>query len=117
MEFNNPLKKILRQKLRSESPEPEKILWERLRQRRLAGFKFRRQYGIGRYIADFYCPAKRLVIELDGAQHLEPEVLKSDADRTVYINQFNIKVIRFWNHEVMHNLETVCDEILRALEA
>lgn len=116
MIFNDPLKKSLRQKLRSESPEPEKILWENLRQRRLGGFKFRRQYGIGRYVVDFYCPAKRLVVELDGSQHAEGEALEYDAERTDYFKAFNIKVLRFWNSEVANNIEVVCDEILRGLE-
>ena len=117
MKFNHPIQKILRQRLRAESPEPEKLLWERLRQKRLAGFKFRRQYGIGRYIVDFYCPARRLAVELDGAQHAELEAKEYDKARTAYINSFNIGVLRFWNTDVMNDIDTVCDEILYHLSS
>lgn len=113
--FQNPKKKDLRQHLRNNATESEQILWQRLKGKQF-GHKFIRQYGIGRYIADFYCPAVRLVIELDGAQHAKKEALEYDLARTAYFKFFNIKVLRFWNSEVMNNIEGVCEEILRELE-
>ncbi len=90
-------------------------MWSRLRGKQLDGYKFIRQYGIGRYIVDFYCLAKRLVVELDGAQHAQEWALVYDAERTAYFAGFNIRVVRFWNNEVMHDLDSVCDTILEKL--
>jgi very-short-patch-repair endonuclease len=116
MIFNIFSHKTLRQKLRNEVTVVEQLLWERLRRKRLEGYKFRRQHGIGRYIVDFYCPTQKLVIELDGAQHAEVEALEYDAIRSAYIEGLGLKVIRFWNSDVMNDLDVVCDEILLELE-
>jgi len=81
----------------------------RLRDRRLMGFKFRRQYGIGRYIADFCCPEKRLIIELDGECHNNR--IEYDQVRTQFLEQKGYLVLRFRNEEVMNNLNLVCIRI------
>ncbi len=84
-----------------------------LRARRLGGFKFRRQFPIGDYIADFCCYERRLVIELDGGQHAERD--KSDRPRTEFINRERFRVLRFWNSEVLTETEGVLEAILGAL--
>ena len=71
------------------------------------GFKFYRQYSVGRYILDFFCPAKRLAVELDGGHHAEDIHKQQDTTRTAYLVQNHIHVLQFWNNEVMQNLEGV----------
>ncbi len=82
----------------------------------MAGKKFYRQYSVGRYILDFYCPEIRLAIEVDGSQHYSQEGKKYDVKRTTYLNNFNIRVIRFTNLEVLQNLYGVCQEIHEIIE-
>jgi very-short-patch-repair endonuclease len=93
--------------LRRQATPAEKILWEYLRDRRLLGLKFRRQHPLGTYIVDFYCPAFRLVVEIDGEIHRYQEV--DDQARTDQLEEKGYKVIRFWNFEVEQNLDTVLD--------
>jgi len=97
--------------LRRMSTDAERSLWSVLRNRRLAGLKFRRQHPIGPYIADFYCEQKRLVVEVDGGQHT-PE---RDDDRTVWLARHGIRVIRFWNIDVLRNRDGVVAMILQEL--
>ena len=84
--------------------EQEVILWSVLKNNKW-GYKFRRQHSIDRFVADFFCPAKRLIIELDGSQHLDNK--EGDQERTNYFESLGIKVIRFWNSEVKNNLNGV----------
>ncbi len=81
--------------------QEETILWSVLKNNKW-GYKFRRQHSIGNFIADFFCPTKRFIIELDGSQHLDN--LEYDKERTEYFENLGIKVIRFWNREVRDNL-------------
>jgi very-short-patch-repair endonuclease len=90
--------------LRKSSTPQEVILWSRLRRSAL-GFKFRRQHSIGPYIVDFYCPEKRLVVELDGWQHNEH--VEYDTGRTAFLESLGLSVLRFWNDEVNKNLDDV----------
>ncbi|RUL64047.1 endonuclease domain-containing protein [Dyella dinghuensis] len=99
--------------LRSAATDAENHLWRYLRRENLAGFKFRRQYPIAGYIADFVCIPLRLVIELDGGQHLNAS--KYDATRTRDIEACGFRVIRFWNDDVLLRTESVLEEILRKL--
>ena len=78
--------------------------------------KFIRQYGVGKYVVDFYCPALRLVIESDGGQHLDPENLVYDEARTEFLNSLDIKVIRFYDNEVMNNLDGVVESIIQTIK-
>ena len=94
--------------LRKQPTSAEKILWEYLRDRRLLGLKFRRQHPLGTYIVDFYCPAFRLVVEIDGEIHRYQEV--DDQARTDQLEEKGYKVIRFWNFEVEQNLDTVINQ-------
>ena len=97
--------------LRHNPTDAEKKLWQALRSRQLAGCKFRQQVEIDGYIVDFLYPAKRLIIEVDGGQHT-PE---RDARRTTFLESQGFTVIRFWNNEVMENLDGVWSEIEAAL--
>lgn len=94
--------------LRKNQTKEETVLWNLLRRNQL-GYKFKRQHSIGIYIVDFYCPSKRLIIELDGVQHLDNK--EYDTERTNYFNSKDIKVIRFWNSEILKNISYVIDKI------
>lgn len=107
--------KIMRQagELRKESTPAEQKLWSKIRDEQL-GVKFRRQHAVGNYIPDFCSPKAKLVIELDGSQHLEQE--EYDKERTEFLEAQGYKVIRFWNNDVMNNIEGVILAIMNALE-
>ena len=96
---------------RKTETETERILWEALRDRKLHGFKFRRQHPISDFIADFYCHECRLIVELDGKYHNVKEQIQYDNGRTYELNELKIKVMRFTNEEVVKNLEHVVGEI------
>jgi very-short-patch-repair endonuclease len=97
--------------LRAEQTPAEHILWEELRNRRLDGIKFRRQYPVGSHILDFVCIDRRLVVELDGAHHAEADQARYDQERTAHLEQYGYRVIRFSNNAVLSNLDTVLDQI------
>ncbi len=101
--------------LRQQSTDTEHLLWRALRSRRLQGHKFRRQHVVGPYILDFYCPAAKLAIEVDGGGHAEPEQQAHDQVRTRFIEARGIRLLRFWNHDVLRLPEAVLGEIDRAL--
>lgn len=109
---NVPQLKQRRVELRKNQTPQETILWAQLRQHRL-GFKFKRQHSIGPYILDFYCPDRKLAIELDGSQHLENK--QYDNERTVYMSDFGIRIIRFWNNEVNTDIVGVMESISKQL--
>lgn len=95
--------------LRSTSTNAERKLWKHLRGHQLEGLKFRRQHPIGPYVADFCCLEIGLVIELDGSQHAR--LTDADARRTAYLGQHGFRVLRFWNPDVLSNVEAVVDAI------
>ena len=99
-------------RLRREATEVEKILWRVLRDR-LAPWKFRRQHPIGNRIADFACPVRKLAIELDGGQH--GERMAEDEQRTAELARHGYRVLRFWNNDVLDNLDGVLEKITCAL--
>ena len=107
---NDPLLKERRKILRNNSTKQEVILWGQLNQNRL-GVKFRRQFGIGPYIIDFYNHEHKLVIELDGSQHYKESGLDYDKERDNYLASLGFRVIRFSNYEIDANLESVLLEI------
>jgi len=88
-------------------------MWKHLRNRRLDGWKFRRQHPIGKFIVDFVCLEKKLIVEVDGGQHAQN--LESDAKRTEYLRQKGYRILRFWNNEVLQETEPVLNSILLAL--
>ena len=110
---SNPNTRIHAIELRKELTPAEGKLWSRIRSDQL-GVSFRRQHAIGNYIPDFCSPKSRLIIELDGSQHLEQE--EYDKERTKYLESQGYKVIRFWNNDVMNNIEGVILAIMYALE-
>ena len=105
-----PLKGF-RKQLRNNLTPAEATLWKVLQNKQLEGRKFRRQHSIGKYIADFYCPSEKLVIELDGAGHFTPEGEAHDLKRDSFIKELGITVLRHENRDVYNNLEAVLDEI------
>ncbi len=100
--------------LRRDSTDAEQRLWSVLRDRQLGGDKFRRQTPIGPYIVDFLCMQRRLVIELDGGQHQQRA--DSDQERTEFLETLGYRVLRFWNHDVFDDLESVVDAIRLELQ-
>ena len=96
--------------LRKEETKAEKILWEKLRNNNL-NVKFRRQHPFDMYILDFYAPAIKLAIELDGSIHNSKEAKEYDKERTEYLELKKIEVIRFWNSEIENNLESTIKKI------
>jgi very-short-patch-repair endonuclease len=100
--------------LRRNQTEAERLLWSRLRNRRLAGYKFRRQHPVAGFVADFACPDAGLVVEVDGGQHLTEA--EADAARSQSLAEAGFRVIRFWNNQVLTETEAVLAEILRALQ-
>ena len=102
---------IFAKQLRQQQTDAEQLLWQVLRGRNLNGFKFRRQYPVGGYILDFYCYEASLAIELDGGGHNTEEQFLYDTERTKALIGAGIKVVRFWNHDVLNSLEAVLEEI------
>ena len=100
-----------RKELRNNCTPQETLLWSKLKNSQ-TGFKWRRQHSIGGYIADFYCPSKRLVIEIDGSQHFEKDGQEYDEIRTKFFEGLDIKVLRFTNAEINTNIEGVMKKIM-----
>lgn len=89
----------------------ELTLWEELKEKKLDGRKFRRQHSIGHYIADFYCPSEKLIIELDGQHHFTLEGQLNDKERDAHLGLMNIKVLRFENKLIFENMTEVLNQI------
>jgi very-short-patch-repair endonuclease len=111
--FNRKETLKYRRDLRKPLTKEESILWGKLRGKRFMNLKFYRQYGIGPYIADFYCPALNLVIEADGSQHYWPGNREYDRIRKEYMQSIGVTTIRFSNREIRENLS----EVLTAIAA
>jgi len=101
-------------RLRRNQTDAERVLWLRLRDRRLNGLKFKRQMPIDRYVVDFCCSEARLIIELDGGQHATR--MAEDTNRTKVLDAMGYLVLRFWNNDVLQNTNGVLEEILNTLE-
>lgn len=101
--------------MRHPQTPAEATLWRALRNRQ-TGFKFRRQHPIDRFIVDFYCAQAKLLIEVDGASHLQPNQEEYDKVRTKYLEELGYKVIRFTNDDVRYNTHAVAGEILQTVE-
>jgi very-short-patch-repair endonuclease len=108
------LSKRLQRTLRNEMTNAEKALWRVLRSRQVLGLKFRRQHPFGDYILDFVCLENRLVIEVDGGQH--GERANEDEIRTLNLLTAGFRVLRFWNNEVLQEIDAVKEQIWRAVE-
>ena len=105
--------KLLARKLRQQATDAEKLLWKHLRGGRLAGYKLRRQVVIEPYIVDFVCFEPKLVVEADGGQHMEQ--MEYDLERTEFLQARGYEVMRFWNHEILTDIECVLEQIQNRL--
>ena len=100
--------------LRANMTDAEQRLWYRLRAHRLEGIKFKRQVPIGRYVADFACMDRKVLIEVDGGQHVASD---SDVERTKWLEHQGFRILRFWNNEVLNETNAVLEIILAAVIA
>jgi very-short-patch-repair endonuclease len=98
--------------MRRHPTNAEEVLWGALQKKQVAGLKFRRQHPVGRFVLDFYCPARKLVVEVDGAVHDAQQ--ERDAERTRLLEAYGYRVLRFRNEEVMHDLPSVVARIAAA---
>jgi very-short-patch-repair endonuclease len=112
---NNPIADAAKE-LRKSQTEAEKRLWFKLREKQLCGAKFRRQEPIGKYIVDFVSFENKLVIEIDGSPYKKTEIKRNDRLRTLWLQSEGFKVLRFWNGEILNNLEVVIKRIKRNLK-
>jgi very-short-patch-repair endonuclease len=113
MKQSTPVIRDRARQLRRNQTDAERKLWARLRSRELCGFRFRRQYPIGPFITDFCCFEQRLVVELDGGQHAEQT--EADQRRADLLTRHGYRVFRFWDNEVMQNIDGVLQRIAEAL--
>ena len=102
-------------RLRKNRTDAERVLWGRLRRKQLDGMRFRQQVSLGSYVVDFLCPEQRLIVEVDGGQHALATL--ADSQRTAWLESRGFRVMRFWNNDVLTNLDGVIDSILAALRA
>lgn len=108
---NKPELKVFRRDLRSSSTPAEVRLWKYLKGKNVDNLKFRRQHSIGNYIVDFYCPSKKIAIELDGEIHQNIAIEQHDVEKEKYLNSVGIKVLRISNKVVFENIELVLEKI------
>ena len=108
--YNANLKQRSRQ-LRKNMTDAERYLWAKLRRKQLKGYQFYRQKPIGDYIVDFFCPRAKLVIEVDGSQHLSDEMIEYDRIRDDYLSSHGLRVLRFTNTEVLTHIEGVIESV------
>ena len=109
--LSTAIRRAAAKKLRANTTPHERMLWRALKELPMEGTHFRRQAPIGRYVVDFLCPAKRLVIELDGGHHNEDATAKRDSERQAWLEQEGYRVVRFWNSEVTADLNAVLERI------
>ena len=112
----NPNLKYISRRLRKETTESEQALWLHLRRKLLLGVQFHRQKPIGKYVVDFYASKARLVVEVDGSQHLDADHAQNDARRDIFLASQGLKVLRFTNLRVLQERDTVLELIFQALE-
>ncbi|BBD61063.1 hypothetical protein NIES2109_38650 [Nostoc sp. HK-01] len=109
--YNKASEKHKRQTLRNNMPLAEKIVWAKLRSQQIESCKFRRQYGIERFVVDFYSSELRLAIEIDGDSHYQAGVPEYDRDRQVFLESKGTRILRFTNQEVYQDIDGVVDKI------
>jgi len=114
--FNKAEVKSNRKVLRNNMPLAEQLIWHKLKNKQLVGYKFRRQYSINNFVVDFYCPKTKLAIEIDGESHFDSIKSKIiDMDRQKSIESVGIKIIRFTNNDIYNNIDGVLQEIIKNL--
>ncbi len=114
--FNKSEYKKRRKDLRNNPTKTEKLLWTVLKGKQLEGYKFRRQYGVGKYVIDFYCVKKKFAIEVDGEVHDNEESQKYDKERSEFIKNFGIRIMRIRNEDVEGSIDKVVEKILNEME-
>ncbi len=112
-----PHLKFFARRLRTGMTDAEQRLWFRLRRKQLHGVQFYRQKPLGRYIVDFYAPAARLVVELDGGQHFEPAGIEHDRKRDAWLHGVGLQVLRFDDRQALLETDAVVEAIWRAMAA
>jgi very-short-patch-repair endonuclease len=105
------IKRAAARSLRANATPHERALWRALKELPLAGTHFRRQAPIGPYVVDFFCPAKRLIVELDGGHHNDDQTAKCDRERQLWLEKEGYRVVRFWNSEIAGDLTAVLEQI------
>ena len=109
--FNKKSETGKRRQLRRQMPKAEVVLWTQLKGKKMQGYKFRRQYGVGPYVLDFYCPKLRLAIEIDGDSHFQTGAEEYDRDRQALIEKLGIRFLRFTNLDVYKSLNGVLEKV------
>jgi very-short-patch-repair endonuclease len=108
---SDSIRRAAAKKLRANVTPHERVLWRALKEIPIEGTHFRRQAPIGPYVVDFFCPAKRLIIELDGGHHNEDETAERDRERQLWLEREGYRVIRFWNSDINGSLTAVLEQI------
>ncbi len=114
--YNRTSEKEKRQKLRKNMTKAEKIIWQKIRDQQLEGYKFRRQYSVAEFILDFYCPKLKLAIEIDGESHFQATAIEYDQARQTFIEATGIRFLRFTNEDVDQNLDGVLETIVATIQ-
>ena len=109
--YNRKTELKRRKALRKNMPEAEIILWSKLKGKQISGYKFRRQYGVGSYVIDFYCPKLKLAIEVDGMSHFQPGSETRDNERQKFIENYDIQFLKCINTDIYENLDGVIEKI------
>lgn len=117
--YNKKLKNTART-LRKNMTDAERLLWSRIRRKQIDGYQFYRQKTVGNYIVDFYCPAAKLIVEIDGSQHYEGKGMKEDRIRDEYMNRLGFRVLRIPTTGVLENVDDavdlICDTVTESSE-
>ena len=113
-QFVPPRNRAFAKQMRQNMPDAEFRLWCELRNRGVGGLRFRRQHPMGPFIVDFFCPEKKLIVEVDGEQHAFEPNRRADVKRTRWLEAQGHLLARFWTNEVMQDLDAVCEAILAA---
>jgi very-short-patch-repair endonuclease len=114
--FNKKLK-LLARTLRSNMTDAEKLFWSKVRRKQIGCLHFYRQKNIGPYIVDFYCPAAKLIVEIDGGQHYQTDEMEKDKVRDRYLEKQGLTVIRFSNLDVLKNIDGVLERMREYLKS
>lgn len=114
---NFPRMVVKRRSLRRKMTKAEIFLWVQLKNKQILGYKFRRQYSVGYFVIDFYCPKLKLALEVDGDSHFTKEAREYDKRREKYIKSFGIRFLRVTNLDVYRNMEGVIDKIIEIIKS
>ena len=114
--YNKKLQPFARH-LRNNMTDAERLVWSKVRRKQICNAQFYRQKNIGSYIVDFYCPAGKLVVEIDGGQHYEKDNMKKDQERDLYLKKLDFTVMRFSDMDVLKNIDGVVERIYEHLKS